>query len=191
MKRKVSARANFVSSGTEQHHQPTTYLKFIRLWRRQLRDIATKALQMEGVEDGERDNLKRAIDLLRSIDELVKIIGERPYAHAQAHALGQLWGAIGAAFIIGSRGIENPLTQKFLKDKAAKSAARARSGKRTEEIDKIIARRQAALCDKNPTRAGNPNGIARDIYPDVNSDLAKSGIKRLSQEAIRKRIARL
>ena len=103
----------------------SAYLELIQSWRDDLRDMATGALQMQGIEESERDNLKRAVNSLYSIDELIKIIGELPYAHAQAHALGQLWGVIGAAFIIGNRGSENPVAQKFLKDKMG---AQARSG---------------------------------------------------------------
>ena len=167
----------------------SAYLGEIEKWRNDLRDMATGALQMQGIEETERDNLKRALNSLRSIDELVKIIGELPYTHAQAHALGQLWGAIGAAFIIGSRGVENPVTQKFLNDKLAKNAARARSAKRSVEINEIVARHVAGC--KNPKRVGNKAGTAAEILPEVNSDLEKSGIKLLSKEGLRKRIARL
>jgi hypothetical protein len=115
MKRKVSARANFVSSGTEQHHQPAANLGKVETWRDDLRDMATVTLEMLeniGGNERERDDLNRASDSLRSIDELVKIIGELPYTHAQAHALGQLWAVIGAAFVIGSRAVKNPVSGK-------------------------------------------------------------------------------
>jgi hypothetical protein len=140
---------------------------------------------MQGIEESERDNLKRALNSLGSIGELVKVIGELPYTHAQAHALGQLWRAIGAAFIIGSRGIKNPLTQKFLND----NAARARSAKRTDEINEIVARRVTGC--KNSKRVGNKAGTAAEELAGVNSDLEKLGIKPLSKEGLRKRIARL
>jgi hypothetical protein len=173
----------------------SAYLGEIEKWRDDLRDMATGALQMQGIEESERYNLQRALDLLYSIDELVKIIGERPYAHVQAHALGRLWGAIGAAFIIGSRGIENPVTQKFLKDKAAQSAAQARNARPSirdrDQINEVVAQHCAALRDKNAKRAGNKLGTAKDILPGVNSDLAKLGIKPLGENGLRKRIAHL
>jgi hypothetical protein len=171
----------------------SAYLGEIEKWRDDLRDMATGALQMQGIEESERDNLKRAIDLLRSIDELVKIIGERPYAHAQAHALGQLWGAIGAAFIIGSRGIDNPLTQKILKDKSTKRVAGARSAKprikERDQINAVVARHCADRWAENPLRKKTKSGTARDILEVVNADLVKLRIKPLSEEAVRKRIA--
>jgi hypothetical protein len=177
------------------------YRREIKKWRDDLRNIATGALQMQGIEDCERDNLRRALDSLLGpvldgrqshgcVDELVKIIGELPYAQDQAYALSKLWSAIGAAFIIGSRGIENPLTEKFREDEAAQSAALARSAKprikECDQIDEVIARHCAAY--KNPKRAGNKSGIAEDILSDVNSDLARLRIKPFSKEALRKRI---
>jgi hypothetical protein len=164
----------------------SAYLELIQSWRNDLRDMATGALQMQGVEDSERDNLQRALDSLRSIDELVKVIGELPYTHVQTFALSHLWGVIGAAFVIGNRGCENPVAQKFLKDKMG---AQARSGKHTKEINEVVARHCAAL--KNAKRAGNKLGTAKDILLGVNSDLAKLGIKPQSEEAVRARIRSL
>jgi hypothetical protein len=168
------------------------YLELIQLRRDDLRDKAAGALRMQGIEESERYNLQRAIDSLRSIDELVKLIGESPYTHVQAYALGHLWGAIGAAFIIGSRGIKNPLTQKFLKDKTAQSTAQARNARPStrdrDQINEIVARHCADLWDKNAKRAGNKLGTAKDILPGVNSDLAKLGIKPLGLDGLCKRI---
>jgi hypothetical protein len=132
------------------------------------------------------------LDSLRSVDELVKIIGELPYAHAQAHALGQLWGAVGAAFIIGSRGIENPLTQKFLRDKTAQSTAQARSAipriKHRDQINEVVARHCAALWNRNPKRAKSKRGTAMDILVGVDSDLAELRIKPLGLDGLCRRI---
>ncbi len=156
------------------------YLREIKEWRVNLRAIARGALDMQGIEESERYNLQRALKSLRSIHELVKIIGERPYAHDQAHALHQLWGAIGAAFIIGSRGIENPLTQKFLKDKTAQSTAQARNArprtKDRDQINKVVARRCADRWAENPTRKKTKLGTAGDILEGVNADLKELGI---------------
>jgi hypothetical protein len=165
----------------------SAYVGEIEKWRNDLRDIATGALQMQGIEESERYNLKRAINLLCSIDELVKVIGESPYAHAQAHALGQLWGAISAAFIIGSRGIKNPLTQKFLEDRMV----RARGGKRTEEGDEIICKEARELYRRNATRVGNESGTAKDILLKVNSERKKRGMEDTTDDAIRRRIDKL
>jgi hypothetical protein len=174
----------------------SAYRRTIEKWRDDLRNIATRTLQMQGIEEGERYNLQRALDSLysrladgtitSSIDELVKIIGELPYAHAQAHALHQLWGAIGAAFVIGSRGIKNPLTEKFLRD----SAAQARNAKPRirdrDQIRKVISRHVAGC--KNRKRAGIKSAIAAEILAGVNSDLAKLRIKPFKQDGLRKLI---
>jgi hypothetical protein len=170
----------------------SAYREEIEKWRNDFRDIAAGALEMQGIEESERDNLKRAVKSLRSIDELVKFIGERPYTHVQAYALSHLWGAIGAAFIIGSRGIENPLTQKFLKDKWAQSTAQARSAKPSirnrDQINEVVTRHCADLWKKKPTRAGSKRGTAEDILEGVNSEMAKSRIKPFSLEGLRKLI---
>jgi hypothetical protein len=169
----------------------SAYLELIQSWRDSLHDIATGALQMQGIEESERDNLKRALNSLYSIDELVKIIGEHPYTHVQAHGFHNLWSIIGAAFIIGSRGIENPLTQKILKDERAKSTARARSGKPStrhrDQINEVVGRHSA---DHTNPRRQNANAKATDILEAVNSDLAKLGIT-LTHESLRKKISSL
>jgi hypothetical protein len=170
----------------------SAYLGEIEKWRDDLRDMATGALQMQGVEDSERYNLKKALDSLRSVDELVKIIGELPYAHAQAHALGQLWRVIGAAFIIGSRGIENPITQKILKDKSTKRVAGARSAKprikERDQINAVVARHCADRWAENPKRKKTKSGTARDILDGVNADLVKLRIEPLKHDGLLKRI---
>jgi hypothetical protein len=170
----------------------SAYLEFIQKWHDDLRNIATSTLQMQGIEDGERDNLKRALNSLYSIDELVKIIGEHPSVCVQAHGFHNLWSIIAAAYVIGNRGAENPVTQKFLKDKTAQSTAQARSAKPStrhrDQINEIVARHCAALWNKNAKRAGNKLGTAKDILPGVNSDLAKLGIKPLGLDGLCKRI---
>jgi hypothetical protein len=181
----------------------SAYRREIKRWRDDLRDIATGALGMQGIEDSERDNLQRALDSLlgpvlkgrRShgcVDELVKIISEFPYAHDQTYAFSKLWGVIGAAFIIGSRGIKNPLTQKFQEDKAEQSAAHARNAKprikEGDQINAVIARHCADRCAVNPLRKKTKSGIAGDILEGVNAELWKSRINPLSKDALRRRI---
>jgi hypothetical protein len=95
----------------------SAYLELIQTWRDDLRDMATVTLKMLeniGGTKCERDDLDRALASLRSIDELVKIIGELPYTHVQAHALHQLWAVIGAAFVVGSRAVKNPVSGKVV-----------------------------------------------------------------------------
>jgi hypothetical protein len=95
----------------------SAYLREIETWRDDLRDMATVTLEMLeniGGTKRERDDLGRALASLRSIDELVKIIGELPYTHVQTHALHQLWAVIGAAFVIGSRAVKNPVSGKVV-----------------------------------------------------------------------------
>ena len=168
------------------------YRDLIQLRRDDLRRIATEALQMQDIEESERDNLELALRLLGSIDELVKIIDKHPSRVQQAHALVHLWKVIGAGVIIGSRGIKNPITEKFLKDKTAQSAAQARNARPStrdrDQINEVVARRCAALWGKNPKRARNKLGTAKDILPGVNSDLAKLGIKPLGLDGLCKRI---
>jgi hypothetical protein len=165
------------------------YRDLIQLRRDDLRDNAAGVLQMQGIEESERDNLERALDLLGSIDALVKILDKHPSHVQQAHALVHLWKVIGAVFIIGSRGIKNPITEKFLKDKTAQSTARARDAKRSAEINEVVARHVAGC--KNSKRVGNKAGTAAEILTAVNADLAESGLGRLDKDALRKRIARL
>ena len=102
-------------------------------------------------------------------------------------------GAMGAVYIIGTRGTENPLTQKIRKDKAAQSTAKARNAipriRDGDRINKVIDRHCTAY--KNRKRAGNKRGTAEDILPGVNAELVESEINPLSLDALRKRIARL
>jgi hypothetical protein len=170
----------------------SAYREEIERWRDDLRDCATEALGFEGIEAGERENLERAIKLLRSIDQLVNLIGKRPYVHEQAHELSLLWGIIGATFIIANRGCENPVTEKFLRDEAAQGTAHARSAlPRTrdhDQIDKVIVGHCADLWKKKPMRAESALGTAGDIREGVNAKLAELGIDPLTLEALRKRI---
>src|ERR1700681_194747 len=163
------------------------YLDLIQVRTDNLRDTAKRTLQMPGIEEGERDNLDLALKRLGSIDALVKIIRKRP------DALVHLWKAMGAVYIIGTRGTENPLTQKIRKDKAAQSTAKARNAipriRDGDRINKVIDRHCTAY--KNRKRAGNKRGTAEDILPGVNAELVESEINPLSLDALRKRIARL
>jgi hypothetical protein len=154
------------------------YLDLIQLRRDDLRDKAAGALQMQGIEESERDNLERALKLLGSIDELVKIIGESPCAHVQkAHALVHLWSAIGAVFIIGSRGIKNPITEKFLKDSVAGARSAKPRIKERDQINAVVARHVADCHAKNPLRKKTKSGTATDILEGVNADLVKLRIE--------------
>ena len=167
------------------------YRDLIQLRSDDLRGIATRALEMPGIEESEQDNIERALKLLDSIDELVKILDKRPSHVQQAHALVHLWKVIGAVFIIGSRGIENPLTEKFRKDKRAQSTAHARNAKPStkyrDQINKVVKRHSG---DHTNPRRQNPNAKAIDILEAVNSDLAKLGIT-LTHESLRKKISSL
>jgi hypothetical protein len=116
----------------------STYLELIQTWRDDLRGFATGALQIQGIGKSERKNLEKALDSLRSIDELVKIIGELPYTHVQTHALHQLWAVIGAAFVIGSRAVKNPVSGK-LGTAAGRSKAAENDEPRLELTRKLIA----------------------------------------------------
>jgi hypothetical protein len=155
------------------------YLDLIRLRTDDLRDTASRTLQMPNIEEGERDNLDLALKSLGLIDELVKVIRKRP------DALVALWRAMGAVYIIGTRGTENPLTEKFRRDKTAQSTAHARNAKPSvrnrDQINEVVARHVAG-CK-------NPKLVA---LAGVNADLKKLRLRPLpSKEALRKRIARL
>ena len=158
----------------------STYLELIQKWRDDLRDMATGALQMQGIEETERDNLKRALNSLGSIGELVKIIGELPYAHAQAHALGQLWGIIGAAFVIGSHAVKNPIIGKTQTKQANKTKIA-----RSQLIVKISIPHVRSLWQKKSKRRASLDGTAREILANVNEDLKRTGQKPTTSRAIR------
>jgi hypothetical protein len=158
------------------------YLDLIRLRTDDLRDTANRTLQMPNIEESERDNLNLALKSLDLIDELVKVIRKRP------DDLVALWRVMGAVYIIGTRGTENPLTEKSRKD----SVAGARSAKprieHRDQINEVVARHCAALWEKNAKLATTKKGTAAAILAEVNSDLAKLGIEPLTEEALRKRI---
>jgi hypothetical protein len=187
MKRKVSAQANFVSSGTEPHHQPTAYLEEIEKWRDDLRDMATVTLEMLekiGGNERERDDLNRALDSLRSIDELVKVIGELPYTHVQAHALGQLWAVIGAAFVIGSRAVKNPVSGKVQTKGAHKSITT-----KSQHVRDIVERCAAPFWERKPSFRDNPGGTATGIFDLVNGELPKEA--QVTERVIRGHLTKL
>jgi hypothetical protein len=134
-----------------------TYLELIELWRDHLRDMATGTLEMLeniGGTERERDDLNRALGSLRSIDELVKIIGGLPYTHAQTHALHQLWAVIGAAFVIGSRAVKNPVSGKV-----GTAAARSKAAENRKPFQKALAEAQKAC----PPGKGQVKAIARKL----------------------------
>ncbi len=138
----------------------SAYLEEIEKWRDDLRDFATDALEMLeniGGNKCERDNLDRALASLRSIDELVKIIGELPYTHVQTHALHQLWAVIGAAFVIGSRAVKNPVSGTVVTAPGRSKAAEKR------EPDNERIRQAIAEAEKiyPPDRRGNIKRIAQ------------------------------
>jgi hypothetical protein len=170
------------------------YRDLIQLRRDDLRGIATRALEMQGIEESERDNIERALDLLGSIDALVKILDKHPSHVQQAHALVHLWKVIGAVFVIGSRGIKNPLTEKFLKDKTAQSTAHARDGRKPTKhrgpIDKIIADHVADYGKLKGPKRTSKKGIAERIHAGVMADLKKKlGIGPFGPDWLRKRIS--
>jgi hypothetical protein len=133
----------------------SAYLELIQTWRDDLRDMATVTLEMLeniGGTERERDDLNRALDSLRSIDELVKIIGELPYAHARAHALHQLWAVIGASFVIGSRAVKNPVSGKV-----GTAPGRSRLAEKRAPADQHIREaitKAAKSCPLPPRRRG-------------------------------------
>jgi hypothetical protein len=133
----------------------STYLELIQKWHDDLRDFATVTLEMlknMGGNERERDDLNRALNSLRSIDELVKIIGELPYTHVQTHALHQLWAVIGAAFVIGSRAVKNPVSGKVgtAPGRSKLAEKRAPAGQRIREAITEAAK----SCPLPPRRRG-------------------------------------
>ena len=164
----------------------STYLELIQFWRDGLRDKATWALQMQGIGESERYNLQRALDSLHSIDELIKIISERPYAHAQAHALGQLWAVIGAAFVIGSRAVKNPISGKIQTKRAHESRAMESQCQR-----EIVGRCAASLWEKKPIFLDNAEGTAKEIFSLVNGELLKTSHKQITKRVIRGHVTKL
>jgi hypothetical protein len=149
----------------------------------------------EGIEEIERDNIQRALDWLGSIDELVKIIDKRPSHVQQAHApLEHLWKVIGAAVIIGTRGIENPLTKKFRKDETDQRAAHARKNRKpTKHRDKIdtIVTDVVTACTNSSLRAGSATGIAEALHGKFSAKLKKKLRTKRTVAWFRKRITKL
>jgi hypothetical protein len=146
----------------------STYLELIQKWHDDLRDMATGALQIQGIGKSERKNLEKALNSLRSIDELVKIIGELPYTHVQAHAQHQLWAVIGAAFVIGSRAVKNPISGKIQTNKAHKSKTT-----KSRTVRDIVSRCAASFWERKPSFKDNPGGTATGIFDLVNGELPK------------------
>jgi hypothetical protein len=164
----------------------SAYVGEIEKWRDDLRDMATGALQMKGIEESERYNLKKALDSLRSIDELVKIIGERPYAHVQAHALSHLWSVLGAAFVIGSRAVKNPISGKIQTKKAHESKTMKSQCQR-----EIVGRCAASLWERKPIFWDNAEGTAAEILSLFNGELSKANQKQVSKRVIRGHVTKL
>jgi hypothetical protein len=114
----------------------------------------------------------------------VKILQELPHEHEQAYALQCLWNAITASFVVGSRGVRNPVLEKL-------SAKRARAGKRTPAFDSIVAQERDALWSKKPRRRGNANATANEILDTVNKRLSESGMEPKTADAVRHALRKL
>jgi hypothetical protein len=144
----------------------SAYLELIQTWRDDLSDMATVTLEMLeniGGNKCERDDLDRALASLRSIDELVKIIGELSYTHVQTHALHQLWAVIGAAFAIGSRAVKNPVSGKL-----GTAPGRSKLAEKRKPSDKRI-REAIREAEKNypPGFRGRMTAIDNDVVHKV------------------------
>jgi hypothetical protein len=166
----------------------SAYLEEIEKWRDILQATLTSALTIEGIKESEQKELALAVNCIASIDHLAKIITELPHTHDQAYALSRLLSIIGAAFVAGKYDSESPIAQKVRARWAAQARSAKPSTKHRDQINEVVARHCAALWDKNPKRARNKLGTAKDILPGVNSDLAKLGIKPLGLDGLCKRI---
>ena len=164
------------------------YRDLIQLRRDDLRDKAAGALQMQGIDESERENIERALKLLGSIDALVKILDKHPSHVQQARALVHLWKVIGAGFIIGSHGIKSPITDKFRTAHARNGRPRIRDH---DQIQEVIDRHCDPLWKKKPTYAGNQLGTAKAIREGVNAELATLRIDPLGLHALAKKIVLL
>jgi hypothetical protein len=102
-----------------------------------------------------------------------------------SYGLSCVWNVVGAAFVVGSHGVKNPIKQRLQKA----GAQAARDAKRSDDIDEVVHRHRDMLRARKPSFIGNDHGTAMQICEGVNADLAKMGIKRpLSANAIRKRM---
>ena len=129
------------------------YLELIQLRRNDLRDIAADALQMQGIEESERGNLERAMNSLRSIDGLAKLIGEHPYVHVQAHALHQLWGAIGAVFTSAAAASRTPSHRNSWRIEWFMPGAES---ERKRETRSFVKKRRSAIEETPSARKASP-----------------------------------
>lgn len=131
---------------------------------------------------------KTVARLTGAVEELEKVIGEHPHASAQAHALTELWGALGAAFLIGNRAAENPITERIVRDEEEASAANARRVKAEliESGDRAIIECVHSMWKNRPTLQSSAGATAAEIIESG----ALPGLK-IGSSALEKRVRKL
>lgn len=90
---------------------------------RLIEDTAHGALKYEKLTDGDRTELLWAMPVLRgAIQETIKILDRAPYSHLSEHGRSELLRALGAAFVIGSRGNVSESSEIFARIKKQSDA---------------------------------------------------------------------
>jgi hypothetical protein len=117
---------------------------------------ADDALAFERLTESDRKELAQARDSLRSaVLEIEKLFERLPYEHLSEHGRDQLWRALGAAWIIGSRGDVADSNKVYIREK---QGATARDGKAIGDKQRLEALRHAILaCVDNDRSRLNGN----------------------------------
>ena len=95
-----------------------------------LAETALTSAALDKLTTDEKTALRKTVERLRgAVEEIEKVIAEHPHASVQAHALTELWGALGAAFLIGNRATLNPISERLDHQDKIERAAKARRAK--------------------------------------------------------------
>jgi hypothetical protein len=164
---------------TRKEFEPTeeSYVGLVLEWQKHLREIANHTLKTAEPDEVDRADLEGAIRSLGYVDQLVKILQKLPYEHDRIYTLQCLWNAITAGFVVGSRGVSNPVLEKL-------TAKKMRDGKRTDEFDNIVKYERDSLWKRKPSFKNNRSGTAGEIQAAVNRRLRESEVGEKTQNAI-------
>jgi hypothetical protein len=123
---------------------------------------ADDALAFERLTESDRKELAQARDSLRSaVLEIEKLFERLPYEHLSEHGREQLWRALGAAWIIGSRGDVADSNKVYVRQK---QGATARDGKATGDERRSAALDAAILACVSDDRS-RLNGYRDNLCP--------------------------
>jgi hypothetical protein len=141
--------------------------------------VETQADSM-AIEKHEQAHLLQALHRLRyNVDELIQIIDKGLCTHDRDRALSHLYGIIGPAVTVGGRGVDNPITEKFLNDRLAKGRNTIPRIRDRGLIQKVVNRYCAKLWKKKPMFVGNQLGTSKELFKNggVNAMLKRLRIE--------------